>query len=166
MTLTFLRIAFAHRRNRSPSSRHSSSSGASFQYFGRIFRPHVSRPDPLGPYIKFWDRDNCPSLVDVCEAAHQGCHLCSLILASLLVGRSNRVFGTSLDPEATAEVFDYDKILLYGRAYKSKSDGSYRRYLQGCIKRIGFGPFGLSLRFSVLDETPGHTPPPLLSAQK
>jgi hypothetical protein len=148
---------FAHRRNRSPSSHYGSSSGASFQYFGHIFRPHVSRPDPLGPYIKFWNRGNCPSLADVREAAHQGCHLCSLILASLLVGRSNRVFGTSLDPEDATEVFDYDEILMYGRVYKSKSDGSYSRYLQGCIKRMGFGPFGLGLRFSVLDEKLGHT---------
>jgi hypothetical protein len=152
---------FVHRRNRSSSSRYRRSSGASFQYFGHIFRPHVSRPDPLGPYIKFWGRGNCPSLADVREAAHQGCHLCSLILASLLVGRSNRVFGTSLDTSAATEVFDGDEILLYGRVSKSKSDGSYNRYLQGCIRRIGFGPSGLNLRFSVLDEEPGYNRPTL-----
>jgi hypothetical protein len=91
-------------------------SDTSFHYFGHIFRPHVSRPDPMGPCINFWAKGEGPSLAAVREAAHQGCHLCSLIVAFLLVQRSNHVFGTYLDSSSATEVFDEDELLLYGRA--------------------------------------------------
>jgi hypothetical protein len=68
----------------------------------------------MGLYIKFWANDEGPSLAAVLEAAHQGCRLCSLVVPSLLVQRSNHVFGTYLDSSSATEVFDEDELLLHG----------------------------------------------------
>jgi hypothetical protein len=120
-------------------------------------RLHISRADPMGPYIKFWNRRSGPRLDRVRKAAHQGCHLCSLIMASFLVYRLNCLFGTSGAFDDTTEVSESDNITLTGRVYKDKSDGSYHRYLYGRIREAGPGVSWIRFRFPVLDkEVLGH----------
>jgi hypothetical protein len=111
---------------------------------------------PLVHVLSFGTEATVQALL-TCARPHTKATTC--VLASLLVGRSNRVFGTSLASEGATEVFDCDEILLYGRVSKSESDGSRRRYLQGCIRRTRFGVSGLTLRFSILNEESGHNSP-------
>jgi hypothetical protein len=129
----------------------SENGSGSFRYSGHNFRPHISRPDPMGPYIKFWDKQNGPSLAEVREAAHQGCHLCTLIVASFLTYRLNRVFESASGSDCAMEVFDSNTILLTGRVFRNKADGSQSRYLLGRIAETGRGD-GIRFRFPILDE--------------
>jgi hypothetical protein len=111
----------------------SDDSSDSPQYLGpklrpHIPRPHISRSDPFGPYIDFWAKVNGPCLADVCKSAYEGCHLCTLVLAAFLISRSNRVFG-KLGASGVPEVFDSDEVLMQGRVFISRENGSRARYV-------------------------------------
>ena len=64
----------------------------------------------------FWNKYNGPTVEEVRDSAHRGCHLCTLILTTWLVGRSNKFLGRhiskSLAPVLGDHRFQYRRISL------------------------------------------------------
>jgi hypothetical protein len=98
----------------------------------------------------FWNKYNGPTVEEVRDSAHRGCHLCTLILTTWLVGRSNKFLGRhiskSLAPVLGDQRFQYRRISLELR----------HRYLYG--QAVGCKPTSLRMRFglSLLDTSDIH----------
>ena len=98
----------------------------------------------------FWNKYNGPTVEEVRDSAHRGCHLCTLILTTWLVGRSNKFLGRnlskSLAPVLGDQQFQYRRISL----------GLKHRYLYG--QAVGCRPTSLRMRFgfSLLDTSDIH----------
>lgn len=121
----------------------------------------MSRPKEQGRFrslmagvsTTLWNRENGPTVVQVRQSAHEGCHLCTLILTTWLVGRSDELLGREggfTAPQLRGQEFEDEKFSLEER----------RHYLSGQAFSSHPGRFEMRFGFNLLsteDIRPGSS---------